>query len=151
MKTILRERYKFFEKSVVGGFLISTSGRDPVKHTREKLLEARSRFGFSLLGWFALHGYIVSNNNIHRPAWTATGISSRQRRFHYRVRLRDAYPGESRVHKAHQMSKARRDRAGAGKKREARERTGVEKKRCGEVRRKIQEGAAGITVYVVDI
>lgn len=49
------------------------------------------------------------------------------------------------------MSKARRDRAGAGKKREARERTGVEKKRCGEVRRKIQEGAAGITVYVVDI
>lgn len=54
----------------------------------------------------------MSNNNIHRPVWTATGISSRQRRFHYRIRLRDAYPGEFRVHKAHEMR--RRGETGQG-------------------------------------
>lgn len=43
---------------------------------------------------------IVITIYIGRRVWTAVGISSRQRRFHYRVRLRDAYPGEFRVHKA---------------------------------------------------
>lgn len=128
--------------------------RRPRETHSQKVIGSQIAVGFSLLGWFALHGYIVSNNNIHRPAWTATGISSRQRRFHYRVRLRDAYPSQFRVHKAHQMR--RRGEIGereGEKKGKTWKRTGDDgmKKKCGEMRRKIQEGAARITVYTVDI
>lgn len=148
-----KNKYKFFEKSIEGLFLISTPKRRPRETHSRKLIGSQIAVGFSLLGWFALHGYIVSNNNIHWSSWTATGISSRQRRFHYRVRLRDAYPGGFRVHKAHQM----RRRGETGLVSEEKKRGNTEKngrwrrKKSGEMRRKIQEGAVGITVYIVDI
>lgn len=121
------------------------------RETLAKSYRSQIAVGFSLLGWF--HGYIVSNNNIHRPAWTAAGISSRQRRFHYRVPLRDAYPGEFHVHKAHQMRRRRETglvSARGEKKGGNTEKNGWQReKKCGEMSRKIEEGTAGITVYMV--